>query len=77
MCACYRAQDTWGIVKHATVAGVLSTLKGEVSSGAVSVKRRYKMARNNVKWVVCWWLVVMGEESVLGDLKRNWNLVTM
>ena len=35
------------------------------------------MARDNPKWVICWWFVVREEESVLRDLERNWNLISM
>jgi len=50
---------------------------GKVPSDAVLVKRKYKMARDNPKRVVRWWFVVRGEESVLRDLEKNWNLVSM
>ena len=73
------ARKIWGTVKHATVAGVVGTLKvlGKVPSDAVLVKRKYKMARDNPKWVICWWFVVREEESVLRDFEKNWNLISM
>ena len=35
------------------------------------------MARDNPKRVICWWFVIREEESVLRDLERNWNLISM
>ena len=35
------------------------------------------MARENPKWVICCRFVVREEESVLRDLQRNWNLISM
>ena len=35
------------------------------------------MARDNPQWVICWWFVVREEESVLRDLERNWNSISM
>ena len=51
------------MVKHATAAGVASTIKmlGKVAN-AVSVKRKYKTARDNLNRLTHWWFVLREEE---------------
>ena len=71
------ARNIWGTVKYATAASVTSTLKtlAKLPVDAVFVKRKYKIAQNNRKQVVRWF-VVRGER-VLKDLEMNWGSVSI
>ena len=55
------ARKVWVTVNHATLDGVSSTIivLGKVAPNVVSVKRKYKTARDNS---ICWWFVLRGEE---------------
>ena len=73
------ARKIWGTLKSTTTTAVANVLKvhAKVPSNSLSIKRKYKTARNNSKQVVRWWFVVRGEEKLLEQLQSDWSSVSI
>ncbi len=77
-----RARKVWGTLRSTTTTAVANTIKSLTKLPAtpnpdLKIKRKYKTADSNNKRVVKWWFVVRGEEKLLEELSKQWNLVAV
>ena len=73
------SRKVWGTLKNTTTSAVAKALTSlaKIPPMSVTVKRKYKVARNNSKQVVRWWFIIRGNEEVLQQLQANWEAVSI
>ena len=72
-------RKVWGTIKSTTNAAVEKALTNiaKIPENALTVKRKYKVARDGSKRVVRWWFVIRGSEEILQQLQTNWGPIAI